>query len=90
MPANPKQPLWLLPCPALSPLVIITTILPTSGNFLEVYMRIPIDVCEQRDPKGLYKAARAGKIKNFTGGSGGASTGFLPRACMLTLWRDGH
>ena len=30
-------------------------------------MRIPIDVCEQRDPKGLYKAARAGKIKNFTG-----------------------
>ncbi len=30
-------------------------------------MRIPIEVCEQRDPKGLYKAARAGKIKNFTG-----------------------
>lgn len=30
-------------------------------------MRIPIEVCEERDPKGLYKAARAGKIKNFTG-----------------------
>ncbi|PSC74484.1 adenylylsulfate kinase [Micractinium conductrix] len=37
------------------------------GDFLECYMRIPIELCEQRDPKGLYKAARAGKIKNFTG-----------------------
>jgi adenylylsulfate kinase len=37
------------------------------GDFVEVFMRIPIEVCEQRDPKGLYKAARAGKIKNFTG-----------------------
>jgi adenylylsulfate kinase len=37
------------------------------GDFVEVYMRIPIDICEQRDPKGLYKAARAGKIKHFTG-----------------------
>ena len=36
-------------------------------DFIEVFMRIPIEVCEQRDPKGLYKAARAGKIKNFTG-----------------------
>lgn len=38
-----------------------------SGDFLEVYMKIPIEVCEERDPKGLYKAARAGKIKGFTG-----------------------
>lgn len=30
-------------------------------------MKIPLAVCEQRDPKGLYKAARAGKIKGFTG-----------------------
>ena len=30
-------------------------------------MKIPIEVCEERDPKGLYKAARAGKIKGFTG-----------------------
>jgi adenylylsulfate kinase len=37
------------------------------GDFLEVFMKIPIDVCESRDPKGLYKAARAGKIKGFTG-----------------------
>lgn len=37
------------------------------GDFLECYMRIPIELCEQRDPKGLYRAARVGKIKNFTG-----------------------
>ena len=37
------------------------------GDFIEVYMRIPLSVCEERDPKGLYKAARAGKIKGFTG-----------------------
>lgn len=35
--------------------------------FIEVYMATPIDVCEQRDPKGLYKKARAGEIKQFTG-----------------------
>ncbi|GMH34233.1 hypothetical protein BSKO_02067 [Bryopsis sp. KO-2023] len=38
-----------------------------AGDFLEVFMKIPLDVCESRDPKGLYKAARAGKIKGFTG-----------------------
>lgn len=37
------------------------------GDFIEVFMKVPIEVCEQRDPKGLYKAARAGKIKGFTG-----------------------
>ena len=37
------------------------------NDFIEVYMRIPLEVCESRDPKGLYKAARAGKIKHFTG-----------------------
>jgi adenylylsulfate kinase len=35
--------------------------------FLEVFMATPIEVCEQRDPKGLYKKARAGELKNFTG-----------------------
>eukprot|EP00958_Prasinococcus_capsulatus_P026371 scaffold4768_cov412-Prasinococcus_capsulatus_cf.AAC.20 len=38
-----------------------------SQDFIEIYMKIPLEVCEQRDPKGLYKAARAGKIKGFTG-----------------------
>jgi adenylylsulfate kinase len=35
--------------------------------FLEVFVDTPIEVCEQRDPKGLYKKARAGELKNFTG-----------------------
>jgi len=37
------------------------------GNFVEVYVKCPIDVCRQRDVKGLYKLVDAGKIKNFTG-----------------------
>lgn len=36
-------------------------------RFIEVFVDAPIDVCEQRDPKGLYKKARAGEIKGFTG-----------------------
>lgn len=36
-------------------------------DFLEVFIDVPLEVCEQRDPKGLYKKARAGEIKNFTG-----------------------
>lgn len=36
-------------------------------DFLEVYCRCPLEVCEQRDVKGLYKKARAGKIPDFTG-----------------------
>ncbi|RKF13145.1 adenylyl-sulfate kinase [Alginatibacterium sediminis] len=36
-------------------------------QFLEVFIDTPIEVCEQRDPKGLYKKARAGEIKHFTG-----------------------
>jgi len=35
--------------------------------FVEVYVEVPIEVAEQRDPKGLYKKARAGEIKDFTG-----------------------
>ena len=35
--------------------------------FFEVYMDTPLEVAESRDPKGLYKLARAGKIENFTG-----------------------
>lgn len=36
-------------------------------EFVEVYMNTPLEMCEKRDPKGLYKKARAGVIKNFTG-----------------------
>lgn len=37
------------------------------GEFLEIYCRCSLQVCEQRDVKGLYKRARAGEIKDFTG-----------------------
>ena len=36
-------------------------------EFIEVFVNTPIEVCEQRDPKGLYKKARQGDISNFTG-----------------------
>jgi len=38
-----------------------------AGSFFEVFCDTPLAVCEQRDPKGLYKKARAGEIKGFTG-----------------------
>jgi len=38
-----------------------------AGEFIEVHISTSLDVCEQRDPKGLYRKAREGKIKNFTG-----------------------
>ncbi len=37
------------------------------GEFIEVYVKCPLEVCERRDVKGLYKKARQGIIKNFTG-----------------------
>jgi len=37
------------------------------GDFIEIFVDAPIEICEQRDPKGLYKKARAGELKGFTG-----------------------
>ena len=37
------------------------------GDFVEAFVDAPLEICEQRDPKGLYKKARAGEIKGFTG-----------------------
>ncbi|WGZ96034.1 MAG: adenylyl-sulfate kinase [Candidatus Thiothrix putei] len=37
------------------------------GEFMELYMDVPLEICEERDPKGLYQKARAGQIKYFTG-----------------------
>ena len=39
----------------------------TIGEFVEVYLNCPLEVCIQRDPKGLYRKALAGEIQNFTG-----------------------
>lgn len=38
-----------------------------SENYIEVFVDTPLEVCEERDVKGLYKKARAGEVKNFTG-----------------------
>lgn len=37
------------------------------GDFIEIFVNTPLEICEERDVKGLYKKARAGEIKNFTG-----------------------
>ncbi len=52
------------------------------GDFVEVFVDTPLDVCEQRDPKGLYKKARAGEIKHFTGISDPYEA---PEAAEITL-----
>jgi bifunctional enzyme CysN/CysC len=45
---------------------LVRSIIP-GGEFIEVFVDTPLEICEQRDPKGLYKKARAGQIPNFTG-----------------------
>ncbi|MCG6506989.1 adenylyl-sulfate kinase, partial [Vibrio parahaemolyticus] len=45
---------------------LVRDLLP-QGEFIEVFVNTSLEVCEQRDPKGLYKKARAGEIANFTG-----------------------
>lgn len=37
------------------------------GEFIEVYVNTPLEICEQRDPKGLYKKVRSGELQHFTG-----------------------
>ncbi|MBX2079123.1 adenylyl-sulfate kinase [Campylobacter peloridis] len=37
------------------------------GEYIEIFVDTPLEICEKRDPKGLYKKARNGEIKNFTG-----------------------
>ena len=39
----------------------------SSDEFFEIFVNTPLEECEKRDPKGLYKKARAGVLKNFTG-----------------------
>ena len=52
--------------PFLSDRARVRSLVP-HGDFLEIYCRCPLEICEQRDVKGLYKRARAGEIKDFTG-----------------------
>ena len=55
------------------------------GDFLEIYVDCPIDVCESRDVKGLYKRARAGEVNEFTGISSPYES---PRKPELTVNTD--
>ncbi|MCK6263101.1 adenylyl-sulfate kinase [Vibrio sp. ZSDE26] len=55
-----------------------------NGEFLEVFVNAPLDVCEKRDPKGLYKKARAGEISNFTGISSAYEAPLNPEIDLLT------
>ncbi|OGU16168.1 MAG: adenylyl-sulfate kinase [Geobacteraceae bacterium GWC2_53_11] len=45
---------------------IVRNLMP-AGEFVEVYVSTPLAICEQRDPKGIYRKARSGEIPNFTG-----------------------
>jgi len=52
------------------------------NEFVEIFVDTPLEICEQRDPKGLYKKARAGELKNFTGIDSAYEP---PDNCELTL-----
>lgn len=54
------------------------------GRFFEIYCDIPVEVCEQRDPKGLYKKARAGQIPEFTGISAPYEAPVRPELALKT------
>ncbi|WP_276574108.1 adenylyl-sulfate kinase [Vibrio sp. CyArs1] len=62
---------------------LVKELLP-EGQFLEVFIDTPLEVCEQRDPKGLYKKARAGEIKNFTGIDSTYEAPESPDICVKT------
>jgi len=54
--------------------------------FIEVYVDVPLEEAEKRDPKGLYKKARAGEIKNFTGISDPYEAPLQPELVLPTCW----
>ncbi len=58
------------------------------GDFFEVFVSAPLEVCEQRDPKGLYKKARAGQIPEFTGISAPYEEPLKPELVIDTAKHD--
>lgn len=60
------------------------------GEFVEIYCQCPIEVCEQRDVKGLYKRARAGEIGQFTGISSPYEIPAAPELVVNTSEMDLH
>ena len=58
------------------------------GEFFEVFIDTPVELCEQRDPKGLYKKARRGEIKNFTGIDSAFEVPEAPEMFLNTIKAD--
>lgn len=58
------------------------------GDMVEVFIDTPVEVCEQRDPKGLYAKARAGEIAEFTGVSAPYEAPFEPELVVKTAGRS--
>lgn len=58
-----------------------------AGRFLEIHVATPLEVCEARDPKGLYARARAGEIPNFTGISAPYEAPAAPELVLRTVDR---
>ena len=54
------------------------------GEFIEVYIKCPVEICEQRDPKGLYQKAKKGEIKEFTGVSAPYEEPLTPEIVLET------
>jgi adenylylsulfate kinase len=59
-----------------------------AGDFLEIYCHCPLEVCEQRDVKGLYAKARSGEIKEFTGVSSPYEPPATPELVLNTSWQS--
>jgi adenylyl-sulfate kinase len=57
------------------------------GRFLEIFVDTPLDECERRDPKGLYRRARAGEIRDFTGISSPYEPPAAPEVHLRTVGR---
>jgi adenylyl-sulfate kinase len=53
------------------------------GDFFEIWVDTPLELCEQRDPKGLYKRARAGELSDFTGISAPYEAPEAPELCAI-------
>lgn len=59
-----------------------------AGRFIEVFVNAPVEICERRDPKGLYARARAGKLKDFTGVSAPYEPPLTPEVELRTDQSD--
>jgi adenylyl-sulfate kinase len=59
-----------------------------AGRFVEVFINAPLEVCERRDPKGLYARARTGELKEFTGVSAPYETPSKPEVELRTAEWD--